>query len=359
MRVVLAIFLSISYFTNLSSQEKIKGICWVAGDSINERNISQIKDCNVGWISQTPFAWMSAHDIPEIRFDGDNRHNWGESDFGLIHTAQVAKSQGVKVILKPHIWLHSKGDEWRSDIAMKSKEDWKTWFEQYECMILHYAHVAEEGKMDALCIGTELTQASTKHTQEWRDIIAKIRKIYSGKLTYAGNFYKEYDEIRFWDDLDFIGIQAYFPLTKKKNPTKSELVKGWKKPLKAMHKLSKKYNKPIMFTEIGYKNVVDAAIEPWVWPRQVAEETMEISDETQAICYEAMFEALWDKEWFSGVFIWKWFHGGHTRNSDELFEWISERRKKRYGQDHKQHWIQFTPQGKLAEQVMHKWFARN
>jgi len=342
------------------SQGKVRGVCWVAEDSITNINFEPLINNNVDWISQTPFAWMGEYDEPSVKFDGDRkRRNWGGSDYGLIYTAQMAKSCGVKTILKPHIWMSTRSGKWRSDIEMNSPHEWDLWFNDYEAMILHYAAVAEEGEMEALCIGTELLIPSTEHTDRWRIIIKKIRKVYHGQLTYAANFYKEYDNIEFWDDLDFIGIQAYFPLTKKKSPTKKELVKAWKRPMKKMAKLSRRFNKPIVFTEIGYKNTADAAIEPWIWPSNVDEEKLEISDSVQATCYEALFEALWDADWFGGVYIWKWFHGGHRFTFEDYWAHREERRKQRMGDEYRPGMgVRFSPQGKAAERVMAHWFSK-
>lgn len=362
-RVGLTICCLISFLAALTAQEKIKGVCWVAGDSITNINFEPLINNGVDWISQTPFAWMGAHDSPELRFDGNRRSNgygWGESDYGLIYTSQIAKSCGIKVILKPHIWLRARGGKWRSDISMNSKADWDTWFQNYEKMILHYAVIAEQGEMEALCIGTELLIPSTKYPDRWREIIKKIRRLYSGQLTYAGNFHKEYDKIEFWDDLDFIGVQAYFPLTKKEYPNKSDLLKGWKQHSKKLKKVAKKFKKPVVFTEVGFKNTADAAIEPWLWPSQVDEDNLKISDDTQAVCYEAMFEALWNEEWFGGVYIWKWFHGGHRfATLKEYFEWREERRNVRRKENYKERpQIYFTPQYRPAEQVMARWFSK-
>jgi len=341
------------------AQEKIRGVCWVARDSITNTNFEPLLEANVDWISQTPFAYMHAHDSPEVRFDGSkNEHHWGESDYGLIKTTHLAHSCGIKVILKPHIWLRAKGGKWRSDIEMKSPEEWDTWFQNYGKMILHYAKVAEQGEMDALCIGTEILQATTKHPDQWRALIADIRKVYTGKLTYAANFYKEYERIEFWDALDFIGVQAYFPLAQSSFPTKTDLKKSWKSHIKKLKKVSKKFGKQIVFTEVGYRNTSDASIEPWLWPSQVSFDKIKISDETQALCYEAMFEVLWEEDWFSGLYIWKWFHGGHKLTNEQYFArrraWI----KKRLGEKNDiQAAIYFSPQGRLAEQVMARWFG--
>ena len=359
-RIVLIGFCCICLSFSLLSQNKIKGVCWVAGDSITNVNFEPLIANNVEWISQTPFAWMSEVDDPVVKFDsGDRRRHWGDSDYGLIYTAEMAKSCGIKTILKPHIWLRTRSGKWRSDIAMNSEEEWDMWFKDYEAMIIHYAKVAEAGKMDALCIGTELLQPTTKHPDKWRSIIKEIRKVYSGQLTYAANFYKEYENIEFWDDLDFIGVQAYFPLVSNNKPSKRELIKGWKKPMKRMAKLAKKFNKPIVFTEVGYKNTADAAIEPWIWPSRVDKDNLDISDNTQATCYEALFQALWDKEWFGGIYVWKWFHGGHKFTLDDFWAYQEERRKKRMGDDYEyRERVHFSPQGKKAEKVMAHWFSK-
>jgi hypothetical protein len=50
--------------------------------------------------------------------------------------------------------------------------------------------------------------------KEWRRVIAAVRGVTSARLTYAANF-DAYQRVAFWDALDAIGIQAYFPLTDK------------------------------------------------------------------------------------------------------------------------------------------------
>ena len=347
---------------NLLPELKIKGVCWVAGDSIVSSNLDSLIINNSEWISQTTFAWQQGHDNPSIKYD-NSRSWWGERDAGLIHTTKLAHQKGIKVMLKPHIWLSRSDGKWRSDIKMNSQEDWDKWFSDYKEMIMHYAKVAELGKIDALCIGTELLIPSTKHPDKWRDIIHSIRQIYSGQLTYAANFYKEYEKVTFWDDLDYIGVQAYFPLTNKKNPSVKALRKSWRKHIKNLISVSKKYNKKIVFTEVGYKNTADSAIEPWVWPRNINFETVELSDKVQAECYEAMFAELWDEKWFGGVFIWKWFHGTHAYSYQEYQVYSRERRARRMKERGivraERPNVGFTPQGKLAERVMRKYFSES
>ncbi len=62
----------------------------------------------------------------------------------------------------------------------------------------------------------------------------ELREVYNGQLTYAANW-DEYKRIPFWEDLDFIGVDAYFPVSEEKTPSIEQASLGWQK-----HKLQLK-----------------------------------------------------------------------------------------------------------------------
>lgn len=303
--------------------EKHRGVCWVGSPRPLEGwELDSLKSNGVTHFSQTPFGWQENPQSPEIRWEKhSDRMWWGESRKGVIETTVRASEKGLQSLLKPHLWVKR---AWPGVIQMQTEEDWIKWFEAYSEFIYYYAAMAQEQDIPILCIGTEL-EMTTHREAAWRDLISGIRKIYSGQLTYAANF-TEYERVAFWDALDFIGVQAYFPLTEKKNPDKKNLVQGWNKQLKAIERVQKRFEKPVIFTEIGYCNTVDAAIEPWVWPNERKE--VDLSEAVQARCYEAFFEAVWKKDWLAGVYFWKWYPNPRDRQPD------------------------FTPQGKPAQHVM-------
>jgi len=321
--LVVFTFLSISSFSQIYSKQK--GVCWVGGrEEVTEKEIAALKKCNVTWISQTPFAFQRNANESEIKthFTSDQIW-WGESDEGISKTTVLARKAGIKTILKPHLWV-SKG--WPGEIKMKSDTAWQRWFLLYEKFILHYAELAERNQIEILCIGTELHQ--TLREKEWRAVIASVRKVYKGKLTYAANFHEEYQQVMFWDALDYIGIQAYFPLTKSSEASIADLKGGWKAHLSSIEQIHKKYNRPVLFTEIGYRSDANSAIEPWVWPKE--NQTASVAFDVQANCYKAFFETVWGKNWLAGVYFWKWYPHGPKRMID----------------------IDFTPQGKPAEKIL-------
>lgn len=310
---------------------KHRGVCWVGSrEIVTEKEIESLVACNVTWISQTPFGWQRDANSSSIYTNhASEKIWWGESDAGISETNKLALKAGIKTMLKPHLWVRN---GWPGDIVMKSDTAWQHWFKNYEDFILHYATLAEKNNIEFFCLGTELQQ-TTKREAEWRTVISKIRKVYSGKLIYAANFHEEYEHIKFWDALDFIGVQAYFSLANKQEATLPELISKWNAPLASIERVQKKFNRPVIFTEIGYRNDKQAAIEPWTWPSQLKE--VPVSEETQALCYQAFFQSAWNKPWLAGAYFWKWYPKGPRQpgRSD------------------------FTPQGKQAEQVLKENFG--
>ncbi len=338
-------------YIHIDTSEKHRGVCWVGGPQIvYASDLEEIASKGVNWISQTPFGWQRGHDNPNIGNQiGSSDGWWGERDEGLVKTTEMARAEGIKTILKPHIWLRDEEGKWRGEIAMNTEEDWQMWFAQYEEFILHYARLAEESKMDMLCIGTELHQTCVQRENDWRALIGKIREVYKGPLTYAANFSGEYQEVSFWDELDYIGVQAYFPLSSKESPSIEDLKSGWSQPLKELQSFSNRYNKPILFTEIGYKSTKDSGKEPWTWPQRLPrEERASIySEEMQAQLYEAMMQEVMSAPFIAGIHLWKWYP-----NYQERIDRMKERSGNSTYYD-----IDFTPQGKQAERVMEKWFS--
>ena len=318
-----------------------RGVSWVGGDSITAVELAPLRKNHVTWLAQMPFGWQARATEPVIRSSyGRPRGRWGlwgESDAGLVHTARLARSRGIHTLLKPHLWVGGRS-AWPGDINMHSAADWDAWFVSYAAFMLHYAALAEAEHFEGLCIGTELQHATEPaHSNAWRGLIKQIRRVYHGPLTYAANWSGEYEQIRFWDALDYVGIQAYFPLSTQPNPPLDSLLRGWQPHLRKLAQWQKKIKKPVVFTEVGYKTTPDAAARPWEWPERLA--TVAPADEaTQARCYEALFRACWGLPWLQGLFVWKWYpslqaNGPARRHAD------------------------FTPQHKPAEAVLARWYG--
>jgi hypothetical protein len=324
---------------NVEYFEKQRGVCWVAGPNpISEKDFLPLVKANVKWINQTPFAFQKDLADPNLVFFTEKHVWWGERDEGIRITTKLANKFGIKTMLKPHIWLHrSSTGGWRAEIAMENEESWQQWFDNYRKFILHHAALAQANKIEIFCIGTELYLTIRHREADWRKLIKDVREIYHGKITYAANWHKEFEEVKFWDQLDFIGIQAYFPLSNKNYPQLKELIEGWQPHIRKIEEVQKRYQKSVIFTELGYKSVENTASKPWEWIRPFTGNPNQADLKLQANCYEAFFQSLWEKKWFNGVYFWKWFpevdRSGGRKNRD------------------------FSPQDKPAEKILAKWFS--
>ncbi|MGH7884876.1 MAG: glycoside hydrolase family 113, partial [Thermodesulfobacteriota bacterium] len=245
------------------------------------------------------------------------KHDLTLSNKAVRKEIQNLKSNGFKVVLKPHIWiggLNFDPENWINKIDYQNQKDLEKWFKNYTDFILDQARVAEEEKVELFVIGTELV-GLVKYKSHWEKLIQGIRTVYKGKLTYAAEGRKA-KNVPFWESLDYIGIDAYFPLSNKINPTLDELTSGWNKYNQELEKLSSDNKRKIIFTELGYKSVEGTSIKPWLW----IDSTAAKSEKEQADCYRATFEFIKKSPYIAGIFIWKYFTDMESKEEADNIE---------------------------------------
>ncbi|GAA3519636.1 hypothetical protein GCM10022393_37320 [Aquimarina addita] len=292
-------------FCNCSGQRsKINGVSFVASpQEINETHIAPVLNIHANWAAVMPFGFVKNLQEPLVTFNVD-RQWWGERADGAKRTIELLNQKGIKVMLKPQIWVW-KG-EFTGNIDMKSEEDWKTFENSYQDFIMLYARLAEEMNVPLVCIGTELHTFVEKRPAFWNQLIMNIRSVYRGELTYAENW-DRFAVVPFWNQLDYIGIDAYFPLSESKSPTITALRSGWQPHKSKIKALQASVQKPVLFTEYGYRSVDYTAKEPWDANRIAGNLNME----AQHRALSALYQEFWQESWFAGGFLWKWFHN-HT-----------------------------------------------
>jgi hypothetical protein len=286
---------------------KINGLSFVASPKIiRDNDVINVQQVNANWVSLMPFAFMRDVDSPRIQYNS-NRQWRGERIDGIKETALAFKAKGISVMLKPQLWI-GRG-EFTGHVKMKTEESWKMLEQQYEAFILDFAKAAEEVHCEMFCIGTELNGFVKSRPQYWDSLIQKIKKVYSGKLTYAENW-DSYQNVPFWKQLDYIGVDAYFPLSSKQTFTLKEIETGWTKHKKEIKALTDDIGKPVLFTEYGYRSCDYTAKEPWAHMKEP------VNTENQKIALQGLYNVFWKENWFAGGFLWKWYHienaGGET-----------------------------------------------
>lgn len=303
-----------------------------------EVDFQSIRDMNIDWLTFVSWGYQDDFDSPILTHHNGDSIMIRESDSSYVEHINLMRSEGFKVLVKPHVWVRQPSEgTWRSEIYPTDDENWEVWKENYTDYILRYARIAEETHAEMFCIGAELTELTLGKPNYWKDLIVEIKKVYQGKLTYAANWYKEYEKIKFWDQLDYIGIQAYFPLVDHQNPSVDELNLAWDQYIPVMDSVAKLNKKKILFTEMGYKSTATSAIKPWEWPEHLDKEEHPFSSETQANCYQAFFNSIWNKKWFAGCYLWQ-------MRSDVDYSKHEESRD-------------FSPQGKPAQSIISEGFS--
>ena len=243
------------------------------------------------------------------------------TDENIAHAIKTAHLLGMKVTLKPHVDCID--GTFRGDIIASPE-----WFKSYKKMILRYAKLAEENNVEIFAVGTELENTTySQWEKEWIDIIVSVREVYNGYLVYAANW-TEYTGVPFWNLMDFVGIDAYFPLTAKDNPTLEELVNAWSGVADNIGKwlTDKNINKGVIFTELGYVSSDGTNRQPWATLNNPEDQ------DEQAEAMDATLIVLSKRDWFKGLYWWQYFP--------------------------QERWspLGFTIKDKKAEEVLKKWY---
>lgn len=311
---------------------KMHGLTFVAPPEPFPQNpMPAVSEVGANWIAVVPYAFTRPG-TSTVRFSEHGGQWWGESPSGARETIRLAHEAGLKVMLKPQVWI-PRG--WTGALDFATDEEWASWEAGYEHYILFFAALADSAKTDMFCIGTEFRTAIEKRPQFWTGLIAKIKQVYKGKLTYSSNW-DDWDRVPFWNELDYIGLGGYFPLVNETTPDVERLKSAWQPIRERLRDFSRQQDRQVLFTEFGYLSVDSCGWRNWELERGIGKRN--INEQAQANCLEALFSVFQQETWWAGGFLWKWFPNmrGH--------EGYPER--------------DYTPQGKKGEQVLKKWYRR-
>jgi len=289
-------------------------------------SLAKMKSLGSNAMAIVPYSFIRDKNQPTPFRFSDNAGS--ENDQSVFHSTFEAKKLGMTTVLKPQVFA---GDSWPGDVEMLNEKDWEAFFDYYHKWIRHYAFLAEIHQMDVLCVGTEFAKATLSHEEDWRKIFRSLRGLYQGQLTYASNWGAEFEKVGFWDELDFIGLNCYYPLSKNDNPDKVELKANFDSVKVKIKKVYTKFKKPIVFTEIGFRSINA----PWKSPHAEGDDSF--NPDHQQLCYEVVFEGIANEPWCGGILWWKFPSHLEYRGLENSA---------------------FTPNNKKAEETVKKWFLK-
>lgn len=308
-----------------SSQQPNRGYGTATSDAL----LDALEPMGVNWVSLTPFARIWSLRSTQILMDFEAPYE--ENRAAVARMVDQAHAHGMKVLIIPHLWVETDG--WRGEIDPGSPEGWAAFQESYRAFVLAWARDAEAANADALSIGVECKSWSWRFPAFWRSFIAEVRREFSGYLTYSSNW-DEVDNVVFWDQLDLVGINAFYPLADHHGASFAEYVEGARRARENVAESARALSMPILFVEVGYTTRQDAAIEPWLWPDNMQNVVYDEREPTRALA--AIFEVFLPQRWFTGFFVWRYYANLDDVSQERIFG--------------------FSPHGKLAEPFLNEVF---
>jgi hypothetical protein len=281
-------------------------------------------------ISITPFGRLWSLSSTEILMDfeapyADNRR-------AVRAMIRQAKARGLTVLVIPHLWVETTG--WRGEIDPGSADGWRRYQASYREFVLRWARDAQAAGADALSIGVECKSWSGRFGGYWAQLIADVRRVFHGKLTYSANW-DEAENVLFWDQLDYIGVNAFYPLAEHDDASYATYAQGAQLAMRRVAQLAAEIHKPVLFVEIGYTTRSNAAVQPWLWPDDM--HGVVVDEWEQARALSALIGAAVPNEWLAGFYVWRYY-----ANLDDVSQ------EARWG---------FSPHAKLAERLLANVFA--
>lgn len=257
-----------------------------------------------------------------------------QTDEDVVYAINMAKEMGLKVCLKPMV--DCLDGVWRARIHFpeEGRADYiGRWFASYTAFMLHYAVIAEKTGCEMLCTGCEMDGMDVCHERVCA-MIAKVREVYHGIIMHNIN---HDDELKYpWlSAVDVIGISAYYRLTDGEDVCIERMTRSWAEIRDRLVIMHEKYQRPIMFAEIGIRNEHGCSKYPYDFHHR---ENVPLDEDEQADFYQSALDTFWNEPWFAGFFWWDW--------------------KARLIEENKIHENRdFTVYGKKAESVLKRWYT--
>ena len=247
----------------------------------------------------------------------------------VLYGIRAARSLGFHVFIVPLLDVNVQG-AWSASIQFSNFADEQQWFDNFWKAFQPYVVAAQVGGADQVAIGTEevwLQQYAPPAL--WNTLIARVRGIFPGTITYDMNWSSLGASIPAWfsnPDLGMLGVSEYIPMIDtRQRIAPADMIPLWRDKVKVLlDTLAVQTKKPVILSEIGYRNSADTLYHPWfpdstVSPPDPAEQA--------AACDAALTNIIPDPH-IVGVFFWGWDGVGGFKLSGQpatavLQKWFS------------------------------------
>lgn len=333
--------------TSIPTDEFMRGMSFgfMARNGVYARSetlaeVDRMADLGITWVAVMATVMQDTFASQRIYRDCE----FTPDDEELGRFIDRCRARGLRVMLKPILECHD--SVWRGMVNFPSgfqqiqgvvADYWGPWFASYARMLAHYARLAARHGVEMLCIGCEMHGAEPQ-TARWRELVAGVRALYPGLLTYNANYAESIrrPEIAAWlRELDLVGTSFYkgCPQGSTDPSVVAAALAPWADQLAAA---VEELGRPVYFAECGARSVKGGTITPSEHRRDD-----DYDGAAQSAYLEAVLATFWDRPWFRGLYWWKW---------DERQERPQYRKP---GGD-----TGFTLAGKPAAEALARWYGR-
>ena len=258
-------------------------------DAVKKQIDDMVEKCAINTVNFIVMAGQEHTYSTEIQWKNNPRI---PSDADLVALFRYAKEKGLQRIMKPMV--NPMDGYWRAFIRFFDEDvpcepKWRDWFANYTEYIRHYAVLSEQEGVEMLIAGCELV--GTDHRDvEWRALIAEVRKVYAGLVTYNCDKYQEHN-VKWWDACDVISSSGYYP------------VHDWPRQIARIQAVVEKFDKPFFFSEVGCPSTANSGNIPNDWTL-VGKFPVDMDEQVKF--FRIMFESCEPLSWHYGYSIWDW-----------------------------------------------------
>ena len=218
----------------------------------------------------------------------------------------LAHALGLHIFVTPLLQVNG-AQSWAGSIHFSTLAQEQRWFESYWQALKPYAVTAAEAGVEQFAIGTEEEWLQKNAPDSlWKGLIANVRSVFPGTLTYNMNWTSLQQQPLAWMrnvNLKMIGVSAYLPIigTPERVDPK-QIFDLWKQAVKsALDNFSIALGEPIFISEIGFRNSADALYNSWESTSSAPPDPVEQA----AACDAALANIIPDPH-ILGSFFWGW-----------------------------------------------------
>ena len=272
------------------------------GSGVSNRLLKRLRARGMNLIQLNPFGYQASQQERSISFADPTL-----TERDLRKEIRAVHALGLKVMLAPHLWLGQEETPhfWRSHLKYTDPHEAAEWFDAYGRFLLHYARIARDERVAVFAVGVELEQL-TRHTDRFRALIRQVRALgYRGLLTYECEAWNV-KNIKFWNDLDFIGLNFYYSFDREvreaDGPEFQKLTEFLSQKLEEHYDFGARIGRPVVLTEFGYPGHHLATSKTSAWPSTMRKQ----DDEAQRTGFSAMRAAFRKAGKPHGIIFWKY-----------------------------------------------------